>query len=470
MKNKRFLKDFLMVLSSNFLGLLLSVAMNLLIPILFAEDLSSYGYIQLYLLYAGYYYLFTLGACNGIYLKEGGNNFDSLDKGLYSAQFIVMTAWQVLLGILLGLGVVFFCNDANKQVVLFFATIGIVILSVREMLSVIFQATSKMKEYSIVTILSKLMSVLTILLAFVFGIKYYPALLCGFVFGESMVLLYALIASRKLIFSKPTGFKIAIKEVGRNIASGYTILVSGLTAMLITGFAKLCVENHWGITTFSKLSFTISLANLFIVFANAASVVLYPRLRNIGTEQCNSSYKKVNKLIVSLLFLGIGFCYPAKLLLQSFLPEYRESLVYISILLPMCVFIGKTTMATQTYMKALRLEKQLMISNLVSFAVSAALVFVAVYILNDITLTVFSILIGQILRAVFCEIFLSRTIRISVVQNTLIECLITACFVVTHWIIGGWLGSAIYMAAVLAYLAFVFITTRMHKGKVEDGE
>ena len=61
----------------------------------------------------------------------------------------------------------------------------------------------------------------------------------------------------------------------------------------------------------------------------------------------------------------------------------------------MCVFIGKTTMATQTYMKALRLEKQLMISNLMSFAVSAVLVFVAVYILNDVTLTVFSILIGS---------------------------------------------------------------------------
>ena len=136
----------------------------------------------------------------------------------------------------------------------------------------------------------------------------------------------------------------------------------------------------------------------------------------------------------------------------------------------MCVFIGKTTMATQTYMKALRLEKHLMISNLVSFGISAVLVVISVFVFDDITFTVFSILIGQILRAVLCEIFLAQTIKINVIKNTIVECIITACFVLTHWIVGGWIGSMVYLTIIALYFAFVFIDTKIHKEKIENGE
>lgn len=460
MKNKSFIKDFLLVFVSNSLGLVLSVAINLLLPVLFAKDIVSYGFVQLYLLYIGYYYVFTLGICNGIYLKEGGKKFDSLDKNIYSAQFIIISLAQIVIASILAIFVLCFSNNPVKEMVCFFAIASIVILSVKEMFLVIFQATSKMKEYSIMTILSKLFNVLTILFAIFGGLKSVKMLLCGFVLSELIVLIYAIIQSRKLVFSKPCKFKTALKEAKENIASGYTILVSGLSAMLITGFAKLCVENHWGMEAFSKLSFTISIANLFMIFANSASIVLYPRLRNINIEKCNQSYKQINQLIVLLLFFAISFCHPAKLMLERFLPEYREALTYISILLPMCVFIGKSTMATQTYMKALRLEKQLMISNILSFIISAILVLVAVYILDDITVTVFAILIGQILRSVFCEIFLARSVEISVLKNTVIECLITAIFVLTHWVIGGWTGCIAYFAIVAIYIAFVFLNVK----------
>lgn len=470
MKNKGFLKDFILVFMSNGLGLLLSVAMNLLLPIFFGKDVSSYGYIQLYLLYSGYYCVFNLGMCNGIYLKEGGNDFNSLNKSLYSGQFIILTVWQVVLGLIFIGGIIFFCDDYDKKIVYLTTIISVVFMSVREMFSVFFQATSKMKEYSVITILSKMMHVIVIAIAFVLAMKDYKLLLYGFAIGEIIVTAYSVFAGRKLTFNKPCGFKIAIKEVLSNIASGYTILVSGYTAMLITGFARICVENHWGIESFSKLSFTISLANLFVVFANAASVVLYPRLRKVDECEREQSYKKINELIVLMLFFGIGFCYPAKLILQAILPEYEESLVYISILLPICVYIGKSTMATQTFMKALRLEKQLMISNILSFVVSALLVVISVYVVNDITFTVFSILIGQMLRTVFCEIFLAKTMKISVLKNTVVECVLTAGFIVTHWVIGGWIGSIIYLAAVAAYIIFSLVTTKINKGKIKNGK
>ena len=470
MKKHTCFHDLFFVLFANGIGLILSVVINLFLPKIFSTDIGSYGYVQLYLLYVSYYYIFTLGICSGIYLKEGGNKIEDLSPKLYSNQFSLFALLQIFFGTVIVVCSLIFSSDIDKKFVFVMIGINIVIMGIREFFSMIFQATSKIRDYSIMTIISKCINATVIIVALIASIKDYKVLVMLLTVGELFSLLYALIRGKKLISCKPKINKEVIKETFSNIKSGSNILISGMTAMLITGFAKVCVENHWGIETFAKISFTISIANLFMVFANAASIVLYPRLKNIDLEKCNKTYKKINQLIVLLLFFAIGFCYPAKLALQSFLPEYKESLLYISILLPMCVFIGKTTMATQTYMKALRLEKHLMISNLVSFGISAVLVVISVFVFDDITFTVFSILIGQILRAVLCEIFLAQTIKINVIKNTIVECIITACFVLTHWIIGGWIGSMVYLTIIALYFAFVFIDTKIHKEKIENGE
>ena len=470
MKKHTFFHDLFFVLSANGIGLILSVVINLLLPKIFSTDIGAYGYVQLYLLYVSYYYIFTLGICNGIYLKEGGNRIEDLSSKSYSSQFALFAVLQIVCGTAIGVCSLVFCNDVDKKFVFAIIGINIIIMGIREFFSMIFQATSKIRDYSIMTIISKCINATVIIIALISSIKDYKVLVMLLTAGELCSLIYALVRGKKLVSCKPKINKEIIKETISNIKSGSSILISGMTAMLITGFAKLCVENHWGIETFAKISFTISIANLFMVFANAASIVLYPRLKNIDLEKCNQSYRKLNRLIVLLLFFAIGFCYPAKLALQIFLPEYKEALFYISILLPMCVFIGKTTMATQTYMKALRLEKQLMISNLISFIISSILVIISVYVLDNITFTVFSILIGQILRAVLCEMFLARTIKINVIKNTIIECLITAFFVLTHWMIGGWIGSIVYLTIIALYFVVVFIDTKIHKEKIENGE
>lgn len=464
-----FFHDLFFVLFANGIGLILSIVINLLLPKLFSTNYESYGYIQLYLLYVSYYYIFTLGICNGIYLKEGGNKIEDLSPKLYSNQFNLFALLQVFFGTVIVVCSLIVSSDTDKKFVFVMIGINIVIMGIREFFSMIFQATSKIRDYSIMTIISKCINATVIIIALIASIKDYKVLVMLLTVGELSSLMYALIRGKKLISCKPKINKEVITETISNIKNGSSILISGMTAMLITGFAKLCVENHWGIETFAKISFSISISNLFMVFANAASIVLYPRLKSIDLEKCNQTHKKINQIIVLLLFFAIGLCYPAKLALQSFLPEYKESLLYVSILLPMCVFIGKTTMVTQTYMKALRLEKQLMISNLVSFAISAVLVLVSVYVLDNITFTAFSILTGQILRAVLCESFLARKIKINVVKNTIYECLITACFVLTHWIIGGWRGSVVYLTIISLYFMFVFITTKIHNGKFKIG-
>lgn len=466
-KKHTFLKDLSLVVLANGTGLVLSLVMNLLLPKLFSDNIASYGYVQLYLLYVGYYYIFTLGICNGIYLKEGGRSFDALSASKYSGQFWLFFIIETVFGIIIALGSAFFVSDQDKRFVFILIGINVIIMGIREFFLMIFQATSRIKDYSLMTMISKCVNASVIIVALLVSFRDYKSIIVMLTIGEAASLIFAMILGRKLFCATPVINKETIAETKTNALAGLSILVSGATAMLVTGFAKLCVENHWGIETFAKISFTISIANLFVVFANAISVVLYPRLRKSDPSKLANTYSKLNITVVCVLFLTISLCYPARVVLELFLPEYKEALIYVSILLPMCVFIGKTSIVTQTYMKALRLEKQLMISNVISFVISAGLVVVSVYLFESVVLTVFSILIGQMLRATVCEAMLARTIHKNIVKTVAIEVLLTAFFVITHWIAGGWLGSALYFAVIVFSLIFALIIGRK-KGYISN--
>lgn len=48
---------------------------------------------------------------------------------------------------------------------------------------------------------------------------------------------------------------------------------------------------------------------------------------------------------------------PLYYVLNLWLPQYKESLVYLIFLLPLCVYEGKMNLLCTTYFKVLRLEK-----------------------------------------------------------------------------------------------------------------
>ncbi|NLE62527.1 MAG: hypothetical protein GX612_01630 [Bacteroidales bacterium] len=455
MLNRKIMRNFGFAFFSNAISMVLSIVMVIVLPVLFGDAIAEYGYVQLYFLYVGYYYVFDLGWCSGIYLREGGKEYTQLNSGSYSAQFILLAISQIIIAVCIIGYAVYFVNDINKQFIFVVVAFNIIIMQLKTMITSLFQATNRIKEYSVTVVIGKLLNALAVIIAIALGIKQYKIIVLSLFFGEFIALLYACFECKEVIFSKPKLFFQVKKEIMEDISAGQNILFSGLSAMLMTGITRICIENVWNIREFAKVSLSINISNIFMVFITAVSVVLYPELRRMCSEKYIEIYSKMRNILMTLLLGLLISYYPLRLILQMILPQYNESLLYMAILLPVCIYSSKMSMLIQTYMKVLRLEKKMMIANISGLLSTCILVVVTVFWLKSITLAIFSILACQIIRTVSGELLLAQYIAIKPHKDIMIELILTILFIIANWQIGGWGGMLIYASGYSFYLFFV---------------
>ena len=157
----------------------------------------------------------------------------------------------------------------------------------------------------------------------------------------------------------------------------------------------------------------------------------------------------------ALMFVLLGMLivyYPAKTLLSVWLPQYADSLKYMAILFPMCVFESKYSMLINTYMKTLRKENKLLLANVCSLILSLLISGVTIYYLSNLDLTILSIVVLLAFRCIFSEILVTKELGINESTNIIMEVCIVSIFIFTSWVIGGIKGMMIYIGAYMIYL------------------
>lgn len=228
-------------------------------------------------------------------------------------------------------------------------------------------------------------------------------------------------------------------------------MLASLSNMLIIGVVRFGIENYWDISTFGKVSLTLSILNMVMTAINAVAVIMYPMLRRTDRNTLPKIYNILRVLLMSLIFGGSIFYYPAHRILSLCLPQYAETLRYAAILLPMCAYESKTSMLVITYYQTLRLENQLMKCNMAAFTLSVVLTLVSTIILNSVTAAILSILIVLIFRSIISELLLAKHIAIDVKKDIIIELIMTIAFIICNWFFGLW-GMLIYAVCFLMYL------------------
>lgn len=108
-------------------------------------------------------------------------------------------------------------------------------------------------------------------------------------------------------------------------------------------------------------------------------------------------------------------------------------------------------------MKILRREKWILLINACTVALSVIVSGLTVFLLENLTLAVLSIVVLQTFRCIFGELLLSRDLDIRVHKDIILEVLMTAAFIATAWFLRSWLCTVLYAAA---YLAYVLIKRR----------
>ena len=453
-----FTKNLTYTFASNILSLLISVAIAFVIPKLISVE--QYGYYQLYTFYIGYVGVSYLGLCDGFYLRIGGKYYDDLDKSLYCTQFRLLGMFEIIVYAFIFCGSLLFVVDANKQYVITFVCIAAVGICLRWFIIFILQATARIKEYAILTIIERLLYVLVAVPMVLAGYRGFEMLVVVDVAAKYISLLIGVWFCRDMIKAKTLPIKSVLPEVRENISVGFKFMLASLSDMLIIGVVRFGVQSYWDIATFSKVSVTLTVSNLVMTAINAIAVVMYPTLRRTSEERLPSLYSIMRIVLVGFAFGALILYYPIQRILTAWLPQYAESLRYAAILFPICMYQSKMSLLVNTYYKTLRLENLLMKCNMVALLLSVVCTVISTLVLNSVTAAILSILLVLIFRCILSELLLAKHIAIDVKKDIVIELIMTAAFIICNWFFG--------LAGMLAYAACYLVYLLLKRGDLKE--
>ena len=342
------LKNISYTFSATIIILLISGVLTLVVPKLLGPE--EYGYWQLYVFYMSYVGLFHLGWCDGVYLRYGGRNYKQLDKPKFVTQFWLLFLMECILGTI----VIFatsMLQDGNKEFVLIMTVIYGLVINPRYFLLFTLQGTNLIKEYAKIIILDRVVYCAATAVVLLCGGRDFKLLIYADIFARIVSMIYAVIICKEIVFGKPTPLKPALAEAKKNISAGSKLMFANIAGNLIVGVVRLGIEKQWSIEVFGKISLTLSISSMLLTFISAIAMVLFPMLRRASQDAINDIYASLRTCLMLILLGVMVLYYPVKEGLSLWLPQYAESLKYMALLFPVCIFESKVSMLTNTYLK-----------------------------------------------------------------------------------------------------------------------
>lgn len=447
---KKFIKNFSYSFTSNIISVFINMITLLLLPKLLS--VSDYGYYQLYVFYSSYVGFFHLGLCDGIYLRYGGDEYRNLNRSVLSFQFWGMLLCEIIMMTVLSVFIFYSSQEFDIKFVLWYTLFTTILIIPKTMLSYILQTTNKIKQYSVITISEKLTFLILILAVVLIKVSSYKYIFLADLISKSISLIISIKYCKDIVIAKICSFIIGIQEVKINIKVGSKLMIANIAGSLILGTIRQAIQNHWSIEVFGKVSLSITISNMLMLFVGTISIVLFPMLRRMSYEKVKELYSLMRNVMMIILLSMLLLYFPSHYLISHWLPKYADSLIYMSILFPVCIYESKTTMLINTYLKTIRKENILLYVNITTMLLSILLTFYNVYILENLNMTILAILILFAFRCIIGELLLSLYIKVSVKKDILLEIIMTIVFVASNWFIGGFMAFCIYLIFMINYL------------------
>lgn len=449
-KAREFIKKLSYSISSNLISFIVSALVVLIVPKLIGVE--EYGYWQLYLFYSSYIGFLHFGWNDGIYLRIGGEEYKELDKKMYFSQFIQLLASQVVIGIVILFITSKTVEDANRAFIISMVVLAMVITNTRHMLLYILQATSRIEEYAKVTVFDRVTYIVVIISLLVFGVRDYQLMIIADILGKFLSLMYSMYFCKDIVFNKISDFYFTIKEAIINIKVGINLMFSNIASQLIIGIIRFGVERTWDVATFGKVSLTLSVSNMMMIFINAIGIILYPILRRTNQNKFANIYSTIRDFLMTVLFGALIFYYPFKTIVSAWLPQYAESLMYMAMIFPMFIYEGKMALLINTYLKTMRREKVMLRINVISMLCSLVITLVSTKVFQSLDITILNIILILAFRSIISEFYLSKELNINVKKDIILEMTLTIVFIISGWFINSWYTVLIYGFAYLLYL------------------
>lgn len=453
-KAKSVIKNLYYTVAANFATLGISVLLNLFVPKLLG--VTEYSYWQLYVFYSSYVGFLHFGWVDGIYLKIGGEEYDKLDKKSLGSQFWYLMIFELILSVIVILWTLIFRPLTNQSLILILTAIVSVITIMKTYVLYIFQSTNRIKEYAQLSRNDRYLYVLFIGIYLLTGGRDFYWLIIMDIFSKLVLTIWGISRIGDMVTQKIQPIKTTISEILENINIGSKLMLSSIASMLILGTIRFFVQQRWTIETFGKLSFTLSISNMFLTFVNAVGVVMFPLLRRTNQDKLPTLFVTLRNIFVPITYGILLFYIPAKQILGIWLPAYSDSLMYMGILFPIVIYEGRMSLLINTYLKSLRKEKTILMVNVVTLITSFLLSMLAIYIIGNLILSVCLIIFSLALRCNLAEFFLCRAMKVRIGYRTILETLLTVLFIISNLLFNGsWISLLFYGICYLIYLLII---------------
>lgn len=462
MKEKSaFLKNILYAFLAQGIALALSVFMSLIVPKVL--NVEQYSYWQLFIFYIGYVGFFHFGLADGVYLRLGGCNYDELDYRELGGELRILFYIQVVLSVSIGIGVVFSDLLFERKYVIVLTIFYMIISNLSIFFGYVFQAVNQTRLYSLSVIWDRIIVIICFGILVYFRVADFYVYVLIYSLSKLSSLIYCIVKGWRIVFAAKASFQTSWKRVKEDILAGINIMIANIAGSLILGVGRMVVDQRWGIESFGKFSFSLSLTNFFLLFITQISMVLFPALRRVSDEKMKEAYVKLRFLVSVLLPCAFLIYVPMKMFLLNWLPAYEESLQYMVLLLPICTYDGKMQLLCNTYLKVLRKEKQLLRKNIMALTVSVALCLMSGYVFNDVTAVAASMVIAIAVRSVMSELYLSKLMGERLFLQIAGEFALVIVFIAAHFCLSDWAAFSVMLFAYLLFLTMTYLKQKLYK-------
>ena len=458
MNSHKIIRAILYAFGAQLLSLVLSVLLSLAIPKIL--NVEQYGYWQLFIFYTGYVGIFHFGFIDGIYLRLGGCRYDDLNFPLLGKELRIFILSQIVIAVGMIIAGIILINDFERSLIIIMTAIYLPIVNISNYFGYIFQSVNKTQLYSFSVMTDKICALIGVVILLLFKCPSVIPYCLVYILGRIICLVYCVWNGRNLIITSCIFSRSVLKDMFENISAGIKLMISNLVSMLIIGSGRMVIDQIWGIETFGKFSTAISLINFTLQFISQVSMVLFPTLRVVNQDKLHEVFQTGQRYLGLILSFGLVLYFPIRIFMYYWLPDYYESMIYLAVLMPICIFDGKMNVLCTTYFKVIREEKKLMIINVISLLSSFVLSLIGGYIAQNMEIIVFGMVLTIIVRSVVSETVLSKIMHISISLNTWIEIILSIVFVGCASILDVKVGFFIYCLCYLTYLCVNYRSIR----------
>lgn len=428
------------------IGLLSSVLTSLVLPKFLGVD--DYAYWQLFLLYSSYSGFALLGLNDGIYLRLGGKRYEELDYSELKAQQIIVIASQTLvaLGCLCAISLGGF--ELYRALVLCLCVLMGLLTNLAQCLRYVFQCTNLTRISSLADLIAKGLFILFIALALLLGIEYSLPFILGYIICQAVALAYVLVCARSILRAR-ANFRSVLRLCAADIVAGLKIMVAYYADSLIVGFTRMMTDWHLGLAAFGKLSLSFSLTNFVLTFIGQVSMVAFPVLKRLDADGQREKYLTLRLLLHTVLPFVYLLYVPAKIVLGFWLPEYEDSLFYLALTMPLCVYNCKASLLFNNYLKMGRREDALCLINLATMALNVFFATASIAGFASVEMATCGIVCSVALRDLVFELFMARKFGNGFARVCISEALLTVGFMAASWCLGtvSWFVVVALLAA-----------------------